>query len=332
MKQVKTQICKKLQFGIPLKIPKGHTVLLKTMEDPLTVHTGLSLFYAMPEALEIPRTLDKHIHGKDRERGYQESEDILALAANAFIGGDFLDDLEALREDVALQNAIGPKDIPDPTTAADFCRQFTLGYILQFNRAMAEIHERVCHLPPKMTAWTIDPDVKAQEVFGVQKEGGARNHDGIYSLQAMHSFVQETEEMLHCELRRRETQPGAKAVAYLRRMKRKIPGSIKEIYLRSDSAFYNKEVIAFCEGKGWSFSITADQTAPLRQLIENVAEENWREDGSNPGVWYGEVGYPSVGWSQPYRYLLRREKKEPKGGQGVLFEPLGYKYYDQSVE
>jgi len=58
-----------------------------------------------------------------------------------------------------------------------------------------------------------------------------------------------------------------------------------------------------------------------------VAEENWREDGSNPGVWYGEVGYPSVGWSQPYRYLLRREKKEPKGGQGVLFEPLGYNYY-----
>ena len=248
MKQVKKQIPKKLQSGIPLKVRKGHTVLLETTEEPLTVHTGLSLFYAMAEALEIPRILDEHIHVKERERGYPESENILALAANAFIGGDFLDDLEALREDVAIQKAIGRKDIPDPTTAADFCRRFTLGHILQFNRAMAEIHERVYHLRPKMTAWTIDTDAKAHEVFGAKKEGAARNYNGIYSLQVMYSFVHETEEMIHCELRSGETQPGAKAVAYLRRMKRKIPAGIKEIYLRSDSAFYNKEVIALLRG------------------------------------------------------------------------------------
>ena len=327
MKQVKKRILKKLQSGIPLKVRQGHTVRLESTEEPLTVHTGLSLLYAMAEALEIPRILDQHIHVKERERGYPESEHILALAANAFIGGDFMDDLEALREDVAIQKAIGRKDIPDPTTAADFCRRFTLGHILQFNRAMAEIHERVYHLRPKITAWTIDTDVKAHEVFGEKKEGAARNYNGIYSLQAMYSFVHETEEMIHCELRSGNTQPGAKAVAYLRRMKRKIPVGIKEIYLRSDSAFYMKGVVDYCEGERWSFSITADQTAPLRQLIENLGEENWREDVSHPGLWYSDVWYQPVGWSKPYRYLLRREKKEPKGGQGILFEPLGYKYY-----
>ena len=40
---------------------------------------------------------------------------------------------------------------------------------------MAEIQERVYHLRPKMTAWTIDPDAKALEVFGAQKGGPARN-------------------------------------------------------------------------------------------------------------------------------------------------------------
>jgi hypothetical protein len=327
MKQVKRTLFQKLQSGIPLKVRQGHTVRLETTEEPLTVHTGLSLLYAMAEALEIPRILDDHIYVKERERGYPESEHILALAANAFIGGDFMDDLEALREDVAIQKAIGRKDIPDPTTAADFCRRFTLGHILQFNRAMGQIHERVYHLRPKLTAWTIDTDAKAHEVFGEKKEGAARNYNGLYSLQAMYSFVHETEEMIHCELRPGQTQPGAKAVAYLRRMRRKIPTKIKEIYLRSDSAFYNKEVIDYCEGESWSFSITADQTAPLRQLIENVVEENWKEDVSHPGLWYSEIWYQPVGWSKSYRYLLRREKKEPKGGQGILFEPLGYKYY-----
>jgi len=327
MKQVKRDLIEKLQSGIPLKIRKGHTVRLETTDEPLTVHTGLSLFYAMAEALDIPRLLDKHIQVKERERGYPESENILALAANAFIGGDFIDDLEALREDAAIQKVIGRRDIPDPTTAADFCRRFTLGHILQHNRAEAEIYERVYHLRPRLTAWTIDTDAKAHEVFGKKKEGAAHNYEGIYSLQVMYSFVHETEEMIHCELRAGQTQPGAKAVAYLRRMKRKIPKEIKEIYLRSDSAFYNKDVIVFCEKEGWSFSITADQTAPLRQLMEKVPEKDWREAGSDSGLWYSEVWYKPVGWSKPFRYLLRREKKEPKAGQGILFEPLGYKYY-----
>jgi hypothetical protein len=326
MKQVNSATLKKLQSGIPLKVRKGHTVHLETTEDPLTVHTGLSLLYAMAEALEIPRTLDEHIHVKEREQGYPESEHILALAANAFIGGDFLDDLEALREDAVIQRAIGRKDIPDPTTAADFCRRFTLGHILQFNRALAEIHSRVHGLRPKMKAWTIDTDAKPHEVFGAKKEGAARNYHGIYSLQGMYSFVSETEEMLHSELRSGNTQPGAKAVAYLRRMKRKIPEGVQEVYLRSDSAFYNKEVVEFCEGEGWTLSITADQTAPLRQLMENVAEGDWKEDRSHPGLGYGEVWYQPVGWAKPYRYLLRRKKK-PKGGQGFLFEALGYEYY-----
>jgi hypothetical protein len=327
MNQVKTQTRKKLQSGIPLKVRRGHTVRLETTGEPLTVHTGLSLFYAMAEALEIPRILDQHVQVKERERGYPESEHILALAANAFMGGDFLDDLEALREDLAIQRAMGRKDIPDPTTAADFCRRFTLGHILQFNRALADIHRRVHGLRPKMTAWTIDTDAKAHAVFGEQKEGAARNYKGIYSLQVMYSFVSETEEMIHCELRPGQTQPGAKAVAYLRRMKRKIPAGIQEIYLRSDSAFYNKEVVDYCEGEGWSFSITADQTAPLRQLIEKLKEEDWKEDRSHPGLEYGEVWYQPVGWAKPYRYLLRRKKKESKGGQAILFEALAYEYY-----
>ena len=84
----------------PAQSSSGHTVRLEITDEPLTVHTGLSLLYAMAEALEIPRILDEHIHVKERERGYPESEHVLALAANAFIGGDFIDDLEALREDV----------------------------------------------------------------------------------------------------------------------------------------------------------------------------------------------------------------------------------------
>jgi hypothetical protein len=140
------RIPENVKKGIPLQIRRGHTVRLQVTEEPLTVHTGLSLFYAMAEALEIPRIPDERIQVKERESGYPDSEHILALATNAFMGGDSHDDLDALREDVAIQKAIGRKDIPDPTTARDFCRRFTLGHILQMNRAFGEILAEVYRL------------------------------------------------------------------------------------------------------------------------------------------------------------------------------------------
>ena len=195
------------------------------------------------------------------------------------------------------------------------------------NRAFAEIQRGVYRRRREKTAWTIDVDAKVHEVYGSQKEGAAKSYNGIYSLQTMYAFVDETEEMLHSELRSGNTHPGGKAVAYLRRMERKIPPGVPGITLRSDSALYNKAVIAFCQERGWQFSITADQTGPLRRQVESVSGTDWQEDSQDASLAYGEFRYQPSHWSKAYRFLVRREKKEPKGGQDVLFAPLAYSYY-----
>ena len=108
------------------------------------------MFYATAEPLEIPQTLDEQVEVKKRESGYPESEHILTLAANAFVGGDYQEGLEALREDEAIQRANGRMDLPDPTTAGDFYRRFTLGHLLQLNRAYGEIERRVYEWRPEV--------------------------------------------------------------------------------------------------------------------------------------------------------------------------------------
>jgi hypothetical protein len=171
MQKVKKKIPEKLMKGIPLTIRPGHTIRLKGTNEPLTVHTGLSLFYAMAETLKIPKILDSHVRVKQRDSGYPESEHILAPAANAFVGGDFLDDLEALREDDAIKMAIGRKEIPDPTTAGDFCRRFKLGHILQINKAFAEIEHEVYKQRKEVSHLTVDVDAKVHEVYGKKNTG-----------------------------------------------------------------------------------------------------------------------------------------------------------------
>lgn len=327
MKEVKRKIPRKLKKGIPLSIYSGHTVRLEVTNEPLTVHTGLSLHYAMAEALKIPQILNNHVKVKKRESGYPESEHILALSANAFVGGDYLDDLEAFREDAAIQKAIGRKDIPDPTTAGDFCRRFSLGHILQLNKSFGEIEREVYIRRPQIATWTVDVDAKVHEVHGEKKEGAAKSYNGIYSLQPMYAFIHETDEMIHSELRPGNTHPGAKGAAFLRRLKRKIPECIKEVNMRSDSAMYNNETVTLCENEGWGFTITADQTGPLMRLIEALPEDAWQIDKGEPSIAYAFVWYQPKDWQRAYRYLVRREIIKDKTGQSVLFESLGYSYY-----
>jgi len=324
MKKVKKDLFKKWQKGIPLQIRPGHTVRLGVTKEPLIVQTGLTLFYAMASALNIPKALDDQIQVKVREAGYPESEHILALSANAFCGGDYLEDLESLREDGALKAAIGRSRIPDPTTAADFCRRFYMGNLYQFDRALGNIFQEVYRHRLSVKTWTIDVDAKVHEVFGEKKQGAAVSYNGTYSLQPFYAFVHETDELLHTQLRSGNTHPGAKAVSFLRRMKSKIPAQIESVYLRSDSALYNKKVMAYCEQEKWVFTITADQTAPLVQKINALPESAWKPNPKYPEIQYAEVEYQPVNWDKAYRFLVRRELKKQKNGQTAFFDRYSY--------
>jgi len=55
---------------------------------------------------------------------YHESDHVLNIAYNILCNGDCLQDLERLRNDEGYLGALGTQRIPDPTTAADFCRRF----------------------------------------------------------------------------------------------------------------------------------------------------------------------------------------------------------------
>jgi len=58
-----------------------------------------------------------------------------------------------------------------------------------------------------------------------------------------------------------------------------------------------------------------------------LPESAWQRDSEDESLSYGELWYRPVEWPRAYRYLLRREKKEVKGGQEALFEILSYSYY-----
>ena len=72
--------------------------------------------------------------------------------------------------------------------------------------------------------------------------------------------------------------------------------------LRADSGFYSKAVVERCATHGFTFTLTADQTAPLLETIGAVPERCWRPLPEYALSEVAAVRYQPTGWEQPYRY------------------------------
>ena len=91
----------------------------------------------------------------------------------------------------------------------------------------------------------------------------------------MFAFWAEEGELLLSHLRRGSAHTAHNILWFLRQTRTRVPDTaIKK--LRADSGFYSKGVVEWCEAEGFTFTITADQTAPLLAAITALPERRWR--------------------------------------------------------
>ncbi len=85
---------------------------------------GLGMLQTVVATVGLAEAIDDSLTLLKRHLPYHESDHVLSLAYNVLTGGHCLEDLEARRQDAVYLNALGPRRIPDPTTAGDFLRRF----------------------------------------------------------------------------------------------------------------------------------------------------------------------------------------------------------------
>src|SRR5205823_3045697 len=86
---------------------------------------GIGVLHALACQIGLIEAIDRRLELLKIHLPYHESDHVLALAYLPLCGGTCLQDLELLRHDEVLLDALGARRIPDPTTAGDFCRRFT---------------------------------------------------------------------------------------------------------------------------------------------------------------------------------------------------------------
>ncbi len=85
---------------------------------------GIGAVHLLAHHVGLPQAIDRHVRMLKRHVPYFESDHVLSLAYNILADGSCIEDLELLRTNEAVLEALGAQRLPDPTTAGDFCRRF----------------------------------------------------------------------------------------------------------------------------------------------------------------------------------------------------------------
>jgi hypothetical protein len=281
-------------------------------KEQLTSHAGTVLLQDFAQRLGVERVLDEELQVKVRERGYGEGQAIGGLVYNLVVGGEHLRDLEVLRGDQGTQELLGVEGILAPTTAGEFLRKFDIGAVQDLQRVHLRLQERV-RPHQRATTCTIDLDSSIYEQASSHKEGSTKAYNGEVGYHPLLAFWAEEGELLFSHLRRSSAHTARNVVWFLRETLKRVPETaVKK--LRADSGFYSKAVVEWCEAHRFTFTITADQTAPLLAAIAAVPERCWQQLPEYELAEVAECHYQPTGWAQSYRYVVKREVAEAKDG------------------
>jgi hypothetical protein len=258
--------------------------------------------------LGVEGVLEEELKVKTRERGYGEGQAIGSLVYNLVLGGEHLSDLEVLRGDAGTQELVGAESVLAPTTAGEFLRKFDIGDVQDLQRVHLRLQQRV---RPQQTSptCTLDLDSSIYEQGSTHKEGSSKAYNGEIGYHPLFAFWAEEGELLFSHLRRGSAHTARNVLWFLRATLKRVPPG-RPTKLRADSGFYSKAVVKWCETHGFTFAITADQTAPLLETLRAVPERSWRALPEYALSEVTEVRYQPTGWEQPYRYVVKRELAE----------------------
>jgi len=105
---------------------------------------GLGAMHLLAQQTGLIQALDQKLHLLKRHLPYHESDHVLNIAYNILCHGECLEDLERLRNDEVYLDALGAQRIPDPTTAGDFCRRFSVEDVMTLMEIVGQANQR-CH-------------------------------------------------------------------------------------------------------------------------------------------------------------------------------------------
>lgn len=244
----------------------------------ITPYGGLALAHDLAMRLGLDRDLNDALLLLRLHLPYFESDHILTHVYNQYVGGFCIEDIAHLQHSDAVKHLVGACRLPDPSTAGDFLRRFDPSNLRAFQQVIDRAREKVWRQMPNSRKGlaTIDMDSTIKEIYGECKQGADFSYTGKWSYHPLLLTLAETHELLRTINRPGNVSSAQGATAALKEVLPMVKGHFGKVYVRGDSAFYQKAIIAECVRNHVGFALVMDSYANLIEMAESLPESAWK--------------------------------------------------------
>jgi hypothetical protein len=241
---------------------------------------GIGLIHALARRLGLIDALDRRLQLLKLHLPYHESDHVLALAYLPLCGGTCLQDLELLRHDEVLLDALGARRLPDPTTAGDFCRRFSPDSIQALLDIINDTRLKVWADQPAafFERALLDMDGFLVETTGQCKRGMDIAYDGTWGYHALVLTLANTGEVLGI-VNRPGNRPSHEGAAALVDQATAVcfRGGFRRALLRGDTKFSQSEHLdRWDDDPRLRFIFGFEALPNLKAIAEDLPARAWR--------------------------------------------------------
>jgi hypothetical protein len=209
---------------------------------------------------------------------YFESDHIMNIAYNFLCGGTALEHIEYRRQDPTYLNMLGTHSIPDPTTAADFCRRFSTTGIDQLQDEINKARLNVWARQPKsfFDEATVDLDGTIAPTDCECKQGMDISYNGQWGYHPLIVSLANTKEILFAKNRSGNRPSYEDAHIYIDKsieLLRK--AGFQTIRFRGDTDFTQTKHLDRWDEAGVFFVFGIDARANLIDIAQSLENAAW---------------------------------------------------------
>lgn len=290
----------------PTESPLLFEIDPEPLSETLTAWGGVSLAVQAFRSLGLPASIQRHVHIRQRERGYDEATMVESFVALNALGGECLEDFSHLRGDGGLKEMLG-HEIPSPEAARQFLYQFhavekieeakqrrggeQIAFIPEENDALAglgevnrELVQELGRRCPEQGIATIDQDAT---IIESRKEQAMRSYEGERGYQPMLAVWAEMDVVLADEFRDGNVPAMMAPLTVAKRAFAALPNTVQTYYFRGDSACHESNLVDWLREEQRAdgpqgfigFAISARMSEALHKAILQVPEGQWEVYG-----------------------------------------------------
>jgi hypothetical protein len=323
-------------------------------ESGMTALAGLPLYLDLASVLGLSDSIATRMHVIKGSQGWSDEQVILSLILLNLAGGDSVEDINILEKDegfcrvlrrIELKGLTRKKrrakerqwrkerrrTFPSPSPIFRYLdtfhdpeeekkREKGRAFIPAPNEHLTnlmKVNRDLVHSVVKSASEaTLDMDATLIETL---KRSALFSYKHYKAYQPFNTWWAEQELILHTEFRDGNVPAGHEQLRVFKEALGELPPGVKKVYLRSDTAGYQHDLLKYCENAEnerfgrIEFAIGADVTPEFKKAVAQA--EEWKpllKEGKETGKEWTETAYVpnAVGHSKKdpeYRYLATRE-------------------------